>query len=211
MTSNWDIVHCERRLLAEDLAALTGEQWAAPSLCKGWDVHDVVAHLTGSATTTRSSFWISLARSGFSFDRANAHEVATERAATPAEALRRYRSTIISTSTPPGPFVTRLIEIVVHGEDIRRPLGITRQAPTPELEEAVRYFAQDQLSGGKKRLAGLELTATDEGFTMGSGESVRGPALELLLAASGRPEGLRGLQGAGVALLADRMTTRLQD
>lgn len=206
MNSNWDVVHQERRMLAEDLASLTEQQWATASLCAGWDVHDVVAHLTGSAKATQRSFWISLIRSGFSFDRANARAVAAERAATPSATLERFKATIASTNTPPGPFVTRLIEIVAHGEDVRRPLGIPRSATPPKLEDSLRYLARDQLSGGRKRLAGLELTATDEGFTVGSGESVRGPALSLLMAASGRTAGLQDLQGNGFALLSERVT-----
>ncbi|TKV29607.1 maleylpyruvate isomerase family mycothiol-dependent enzyme [Arthrobacter sp. NamB2] len=205
MISDWHTVHQQRQALADDLASLTDAQWATPSLCQGWDVHDVVAHLTGSAGTTHRSFWLSLIRSGFDFDRANAREVETERAPTPAETLQRFESTITSTRTPPGPFITRLIEIVVHGEDIRRPLGIEHAALPSKLREAVAYFAQDRLSGGKKRLTGLELTATDEGFTLGSGQMIAGPALSLLLAASGRPAALHDLRGPGVALLRSRL------
>lgn len=207
MASNWKVVHQERQMLAGELACLSEQQWNTASLCGRWNVHDVVAHLTGSAKTTRRSFWISLTHSGFNFDRATAREVATERAATPTETLERFKATITSTDTPPGPFITRLVEIVVHGEDIRRPLGMTRPAQSPKLEDAVGYFVRDQLSGGKKRLADLELTATDEGFTIGSGETVRGPALSLLMAASGRPAGLRDLQGNGLAVLKGRMKT----
>lgn len=205
MTSNWESVHQERRALADDLASLTDQQWSAASLCEGWDVHDVVAHLTGSAKTTRRSFWFSLIQSGFDFDRANAKEVAAERSATPDVTLDHFRATITSTNRPPGPFITRLIEIVVHGEDIRRPLGITRPVPAPKLEDALAYIARDNLSGGKKRLAGLELTAKDEGFTIGSGKDVWGPALSLLLAASGRPSGLHDLHGNGLSLLYERL------
>lgn len=211
MNNDWQVVHQERRALAADLASLTDAQWAARSLCKAWDVHDVVAHLTGSARTTRRGFWLSLARAGFDFDRANAREVAAERAASPTEMLRRYQATMTSTSTPPGAFITRLIEIVVHGEDIRRPLGIERSALIPKLEEALVYFSRDHLSGGKKRLAGLELTATDEEFTVGSGQAVQGPALSLLLVASGRPSALEDLQGPGFPLLRDRLNGRRGD
>jgi uncharacterized protein (TIGR03083 family) len=205
MTSSWNVVHNERRMLADELSLLTEPQWAAASLCEGWDVHDVIAHLTGSAKTTRRGFWMSMVRSGFNFDWANAREVATERAPTPAETLDRFRATITSTNTPPGPFVTRLIEIVVHGEDIRRPLGMTRPHLPPALKDCLEYLVRDQLSGGKKRLAGLELAATDQGFNVGSGRSVRGPALSLLLAASGRPAGLPELQGEGLTLLNERL------
>lgn len=208
MISDWQTVHQERQALAEDLASLTDAQWAAASLCRGWDVHDVVAHLTGSAGTTRRSFWLSLIRSGLDFDRANAREVAAERAPTPAGTLRRFTSTITSTKTPPGPFVTRLIEIVVHGEDIRRPLGLQRPPLPLHLQDAVAYFTQDHLSGGKKRLTGLELTATDEGFTIGRGPAIQGPALSLLLAASGRQAALQDLRGPGLALLQNRLDPR---
>ncbi|MEC5199316.1 hypothetical protein RCH21_001547 [Arthrobacter sp. PL16] len=110
-----------------------------------------------------------------------------------------------STTRPPGPFITRLIEIVVHGEDIRRPLGIERPVLNLTLEEALIYLSGDRLSGGRRRLAGLELTATDEGFTIGSGQVVLGPALSLLLVASGRPAALENLQGPGLSLLQERL------
>jgi uncharacterized protein (TIGR03083 family) len=205
MRGNWQPVHEERRALAEDLALLTDRQWDTPSLCGEWDVHDVVAHLAGSADTTRRSFWTALIRSRFDFDRANAREVAAYRGATPAETLEHFRATITSTTTPPGPFITRLLEIVVHGEDIRRPLGLPRPPLPPGMEDALAYLARDGLSGGRRRLAGLALTAVDAGFTVGSGEAVEGPALPLLLAASGRPAGLEELHGPGLPLLAGRL------
>ncbi len=205
MTDDWHAVHQERRALAEDLEGLTDRQWATPSLCGGWDVHDVVAHLAGSAATTRRGFWISLLRSRFDFDRANAREVAAYRAGTPAGTLERFQATITSTTTPPGPFVTRLLEIVVHGEDIRQPLGLPRPPLPPGVQGALEYLARDALSGGRRRLAGLELVATDTGARVGSGGRVEGPALCLLVAGSGRPAGLQGLSGPGVPLLAARL------
>ncbi len=205
MKDDWHAVHQERRALAEDLAALTDRQWATPSLCEGWEVHDVVAHLAGSAATTRRSFWVSFLRSRFDFDRANAREVAAYRGSTPAETLERFRATITSTATPPGPFVTRLVEIMVHGEDIRRPLGLPRPPLPPGVHSALEYLAGDALSGGRKRLAGLELSATDAAITVGRGERVEGPVLSLLVAGSGRPAGLEGLHGPGVPILAARL------
>ncbi len=47
------MVHTERAALIDDLAGLTEDQWASPSLCAGWTVHDVAAHLVGNAKTTR--------------------------------------------------------------------------------------------------------------------------------------------------------------
>jgi uncharacterized protein (TIGR03083 family) len=49
----WPVVHAERRALAADLADLTPEQWETPSLCAGWSVHDVLAHMVATAKETR--------------------------------------------------------------------------------------------------------------------------------------------------------------
>jgi Mycothiol maleylpyruvate isomerase N-terminal domain len=48
----------ERRGLAALLSELTGEQQATQSLCRGWSVHDVAAHLVVPLeVSTRSSCW----------------------------------------------------------------------------------------------------------------------------------------------------------
>jgi len=49
MTDVWPLVHAERHALVDDLSRLTDEQWRTPSLCEGWTVHDVAAHLVGNA------------------------------------------------------------------------------------------------------------------------------------------------------------------
>lgn len=45
----WAFVHGERARLADDLAALPDRVWTTPSLCPGWDVHDVLAHIVDTA------------------------------------------------------------------------------------------------------------------------------------------------------------------
>ena len=77
----WPLVHAERAALAEDLERLDEGSWEAPSLCPGWTVHDVVAHLVDSARTTRIRFVVAFARAGFDFDRLNACGVERERGA----------------------------------------------------------------------------------------------------------------------------------
>ena len=49
-TAIWRAVHEERRRLTSDLQGISPEEWQTPSLCCGWSVHDVVAHLTDSAS-----------------------------------------------------------------------------------------------------------------------------------------------------------------
>lgn len=134
----WLLVHAERLALIRDLEGLGDRQWGEPSLCAGWTVHDVLAHLLDSARTTRCGFVLGLARARFDFDRLNARGVERERGPTAAATLARFRGAASRTSTPPAPLDSRLVEEIVHGEDIRRPLGISRSYPTDAVVCALR-------------------------------------------------------------------------
>jgi len=92
MSDVWPIVHAERQALADDLGNLSSDQWATPSLCDGWDVHDVLAHLVAAATMTRLKFVMLFARAGFNFDRFTANQVTAERGANPTSTLAAFRS-----------------------------------------------------------------------------------------------------------------------
>ena len=119
----WPAVHNERQALIRDLESLTAEQWAQPSLCPGWDIHGVVAHLVDSAKTTRLGFLRRLIAAKFDFDKHNTNGILRERASTPEATLTRFRHIHTATKTPPAAPATRLVEAIVHGEDIRRPLA----------------------------------------------------------------------------------------
>ncbi len=149
MSDVWPIVHAERQALADDLGNLSSDQWATPSLCDGWDVHDVLAHLVAAATMTRLKFVMLFARAGFNFDRFTANQVTAERGADPTSTLAAFRSASTRTATPPAPKITRIVEAFVHGQDIRRPLGIVHEYSTAHIGPAVQYFTRDRMSGGK--------------------------------------------------------------
>jgi uncharacterized protein (TIGR03083 family) len=97
-------------------------------------------------------------------------------------------------------------EIVVHGEDIRHPLGI-RGATSPEALTACLEMYKDASFpvGTKKRIAGVRLVASDVDWSHGTGPEVSGPAASLLLAMTGRTGGLDDLTGEGLANLRARM------
>ncbi|MFC8587090.1 maleylpyruvate isomerase family mycothiol-dependent enzyme [Streptomyces sp. NPDC057217] len=200
----WPMAHAERAALVEDLARLDEEQWDEPSLCAGWTVHDVAAHLLDTARTTRLGFVVGLARARFDFDRQNALGVARERGATPGETLERLCRVASRRSTPPAPLDSRLVEEVVHGEDIRRPLGLTRAYPPPAVVRALRLQARTPASfgGAGELLTRVRLSATDAEVRIGAGPEVTGPALSLLLAVCGREAALGDLDGPGVAVLS---------
>lgn len=207
MVDVWSVVHAERKSLIEFLSSLDNDEWDTPSLCEGWTVHDVVAHLVDTAKTTPMNFIVSLAKARFNFDRENDNGVTRERGATPAETLDRFRAVADRTSSPPASRMTRLVEAFMHGEDIRRPLGATGDYPLPAMAQALEYQVKTPVSfgGGKEFAEGLTMTATDIDCVLGSGPTVSGPILALLLAASGRTVALEELDGPGREELASRL------
>ncbi|MCK0112159.1 maleylpyruvate isomerase family mycothiol-dependent enzyme [Ornithinimicrobium sp. F0845] len=206
MDDIWPIVHTERAALIADLEGLDDAQWEQPSLCEGWTVHDVAAHLVDTALATRLGFLLGLARARFDFDRQNARGVERHRGASPRHTLERLRDVAHRTSTPPGSPASRIVEEVVHGEDIRRPLGLVRDYPREAVERALRYQVGTSaaMGGARDRVDGLLLEATDADLTIGAGDVVRGRQLDLLLVVSGRRSALPVLSGPGVAALSQR-------
>ncbi len=203
MTDVWELVHRERKALIDDLAGLTPGQWEVPSLCGGWTVHDVAAHLVDNARTTRLGIVVAMVRARLDFDRQNDTGVAREKGVTPAETLDRLRAVAGRRTTPPAPLDSRLVEEVVHGEDVRRPLGMRRDYPTETVERALAHQLRTSvgLGGGKQRAAGLRLLATDADWSHGEGAEVSGPLASLLMVVSGRAEALDDLTGPGLSRL----------
>ena len=203
----WPAVHNERQTLIRELESLTPEQWAQPSLCPGWDIHDVVAHLVDSAKTTRLSFLRRLIAAKFDFNKDNANGITRERAATPEAILTEFRRIREATKTPPAALATRLVEAIVHGEDIRRPLGLLPSYPSESIDAALRYQIKTGISmgGGKERAAGFRLQASDSRFEHGAGSGVEGTSLALLMAISGRPVDKEDFSGEGAATFVRKL------
>jgi uncharacterized protein (TIGR03083 family) len=205
MTDIWPTIHAERQALADDLSALSDQHWQTASWCDGWTVHDVLAHLTSAAKMTPPKFASRFAAAGFNFDGFAARQVAREGAGGPAATLAEFRRVIPRSSAPPGPKDTWLGEVFAHGEDIRRPLGIAHSYPLTYVTRVIALYANSNaIIGGKRRVAGLTLRATDTDYSCGSGPVVEGTAIDLMLAASGRKQAMSGLSGPGLDTLAAR-------
>ncbi|MFE2413753.1 maleylpyruvate isomerase family mycothiol-dependent enzyme [Kitasatospora sp. NPDC057904] len=201
----WGTIHAERRALLADVRDLTPEQWATPSLCTGRSVQDTLAHMAATARMTPPGFFLKLARAGFRFEDMAAREIAELTSGTPADTLAAFRAQLDSVGHPPGPVDSWLGETVVHAEDIRRPLGLARAYPVAALTRLADFYrGSNLLIGGKRRVEGLTLRATDADWTAGSGPEVRGPVLALLLAVTGRKVAHAELEGEGLPLLASR-------
>lgn len=185
----WKTVHVEREALVDDLRDLTNEQWQSPSLCEGWSVHDVVAHLTDDAKATKPAFILSLLAARFDFHRLNQRGVDRERQATGAKTLAAFDAVKQRTTSAPAPLASRLVEVIVHGEDIRRPLDIEHTYPVEAIAEALRYqvTTSESTGGAKQKVRGRKLVATDTDGSHGDGPEISAPILELLMCACGRP------------------------
>ncbi len=200
-------VAAERRRLADHVSDLTDEQWATPSLCAAWTVRDVVAHLTTTTRMTVPRLLRAAVRARGDFDRMEI-DLAAERAAahTTAELVAQLRESADSTRRMPGSGpMDPLMDLVIHGQDVARPLGRRYVSPPQVVAACLRYVATNTFMGGPRRLSGVRLVSTDTGWTLGDGAELRGSDVDLLLVASGRRAGLDALDGPGSAVVAARL------
>ncbi len=202
----WPIIHAQRHALVADVEPLTEEQWGTQSLCAEWSVRDVVAHMNATAQMTPPRFFGKFVGAAFKFHTVSARDVAAERGSSGADALNRFKQHLDDTTHPPGPIDAMVGEVVVHGEDIRRPLGIRHRYADEALVTAADFYRKSNLIvGAKRRADGLTLRATDVDWSAGSGPVVSGPLSSIILAITGRRAGLAELSGEGVAALTSRL------
>ena len=213
MDSNqlWAAIDDQRRRTADLLATLTDDQWDHPSLCEGWTVRHVAAHLTLQQERVGDALLFmarhpSLLRSP-TMNRV-IHGSAVLQAKLPTdEIIRRIRSMIGSRRH--NAFLSDrepLIDILVHGQDIAVPLRLELAMPVDATAEAATrvWRIRNTWLGSVNRklpLDGHRLSATDTDWSVGDGIEVRGPIGALLLLVTGRPAALAQLSGEGAEAL----------
>ena len=201
----WSSIDTEREALVRQLEPLSESHWTTPSLCAGLSVREVVAHMTVSGAVSAPRWFAGVVRARFDFDKQADQRLREQLGATSEETLDRFRSTIGSRTSPPLPRLALLGEMVVHGEDIRRPLGLVRSYPESTLTALLHYYAgTDQVVVARKRVLGLRLEVDDGHTTIGTGPVVRGSALALIMAMTGRKDYCAELSGPGSEVLAAR-------
>jgi uncharacterized protein (TIGR03083 family) len=206
-TATWKLIHDRRSAMADTLASLALNQWAEPSLCGGWSVQAAAGHILNGAEQTQGNFMKGMVVNGFRFNTMMDRAARRTGALPPPEIVERLRATTTTTNRPPAPVVTMLGEIVVHGEDIRRPLGLQEEPDSEALAACLEMYSKTSFPvGAKKRIAGLRVIATDTDWAHGAGPEVTGPGLSLLLAVLGRSAGLDGLAGDGLGTLRSRVS-----
>ena len=205
------LIAAERKRLADQLADLDPDQWATPSLCDGWTVHDVAAHLLMPLVTSMPSVAWAMLRNRGDFDRANVDLTAAVARRPSAELVAGLRRHAESRFTPPrlGPMAP-LTDVVVHGQDIRRPLGLADDVPVDVWTLVLAYLVDPSARGfvPRSRVSGLALRATDADWSAGDGDGLSGTAEALTLALAGRGAALADLFGPGADVLAGRLSGR---
>ncbi|MGY0499929.1 maleylpyruvate isomerase family mycothiol-dependent enzyme [Nocardia sp. FBN12] len=185
----WEAVAEERSTLVELLRELPESAWDTASLCEGWRVRDVAAHLVLATRVTIVSLLVNLIRARGNTDRL-IHDTAVRHAdRTPTAALlAELRATIDSRAIPVGTTpIDRLMDLLVHGQDIAVPLGIDRVMPsTPARLALDRVWTMGAPFHAQDRLVGYALTATDTAWAAGNGTPITGTAAALLMIVTGR-------------------------
>jgi uncharacterized protein (TIGR03083 family) len=174
--------------LADLLDTVAAAGWDTPSLCAGWRVREVVAHMTMPVRYSEEQFMAELRNCEGDFTRLSNAVATRDGALPPGTLVGNLRDETMHHWAPPGGgYMGALNHVVIHGLDITVPLGTSRSSTAENL----RVVLEDLTSGGTHAhfgfdLSGLSLRATDMDWSFGSGTQVSGAAADLALFLCGR-------------------------
>ena len=179
--------------LAELLDEATDAEWGTVSLCEGWRVREVIAHMTTAARCSEEEFMAELANCGCGFPRLSNLIAGRDAELPAAELIADLRSdTMLHRAPLAGDYHGALNHVVIHGLDVTVPLG----APRLASDEAIDVVLDDLSEGGGHEHFGIDISdrrleATDLGWSYGTGPVLRAEAAVLAVMICGRtaPDG----------------------
>ncbi len=213
----WAGIDDQRASTATLLESLTPEQWEHPSLCDGWTVRHVAAHLTMQQQRVRDALGFisrhprilrSMPLNTFIHDAGviQAQALSTE------QIVAEIRNGMGSRRHNPGlTALETLTDILVHSQDIAIPLGVALPMP-PSLSALAatrRWETRNTWLATVNRRLPLnpyQLRATDTDWSRGEGPDVSGPIGAILLLLTGRTAALEQLAGQGAEALRVTVT-----
>jgi uncharacterized protein (TIGR03083 family) len=204
----WRAIDDQRRRLVEVLDDLSELEWHHPSLCRGWMVRQVAAHVA-----LQNSTWSMMPRAVLDMVRSGGmngaiYAMACRHAKTPTgQIIAEIRDRIgVWRPLPSVTYRDTAVDYLVHAQDIAVPLGRRLDMPPDAAVVAAnRVWTSSRMFHARKKLAGYRLVATDTTWSAGQGQEVTGPISALLLLLTGRPAALGRLSGADAATLEERM------
>jgi uncharacterized protein (TIGR03083 family) len=210
--STWRVITEQRLALAELLHGLSAAQWEQASLCAGWRIRDVAAHVAMASQELRLSTMITEAiRARGSFDRLN-HDLAVRHAARPTEDLVAELRHFAGSRRLPAPTNARniLFDVLVHAQDVAIPVRQDHPMPLAAARaSAERVWTMGWPFWARRRLRGVRLVAGDTDWVAGDGPELHGPIAQLLLLLTGRPPAvLPQLSGPGLERLEQARAVR---
>ena len=203
----WQAIDGERINLANLFDDLAADEWETASLCAGWRIRDVAAHLTLARMGVLPAL-LAMLRARGNFNRM-IRDTAVRQARLPVgQYAVLIRGMIGSRKTAPGVTdLEPLIDVLVHGQDIAIPLGRSRpMPPRAAATAATRVWGMGWPFYAERKLSGLRLIATDHPWSAGQGPEVEGPIAAILLLLTGRRAALPRLSGPGAAELRARLS-----
>lgn len=194
----------ERSDLAAFLRTLLVDEWATESLCAGWTVKDVVAHIVSYEELGVLGVITRMVKGRFV--RANDIGVAEFSSLTTDELLEFLSRHLHPKGLTAGfGGMIALVDGTIHHQDIRRALGRPREIPPHRLHRILPLVPGNPRLGVGRRIRGLRLQANDLDWAHGAGPEVVGSAEALLMAMAGRRQAAGDLTGPGAAILLDRV------
>jgi len=205
----WQVIAAERLRLADLLDEVSGGDWDQPSLCAGWSVRDVAAHMTLQQLGARAAADMMITYRGDT-DRA-IRECARQRSAAwpTGKIIAEIRGTAGSRRHNFGvTYRETLIDLLVHAQDIAIPLARSHPMP-PEATAAaatrIWTMRWPPPFPARRVMERFRVTATDIDWSAGQGPPVSAPISAILLLSAGRIAALPQMSGPGTAELAARL------
>jgi uncharacterized protein (TIGR03083 family) len=205
----WTAIDQQRGAIVRLLEDVTEDEWRRPSLCAGWSVRQVAAHLA-----LQNETWAALPRVAWDMARHGGvdgaiHAAACRHAELPVDVIiGEIRDRIgVWRPVPTVTFREAALDYLVHGQDIAVPLGRALEMPRDlAVVAADRVWSRSRMFHARKRFTGYRLVADDVPWAVGQGQEISGPIAALLLLLTGRPAALAQLSGPGVAGVRERLT-----
>jgi len=204
----WEMVAAERTELADLMDQFSNSDWTTPSLCEGWTVRIVAGHLIGWFERSLPTMLLKVLQTR-SFDRTVDFFAGVD-ASLPVDAIiAELRTNADNCFKPPLALPEQaLMEVLVHGLDIRWPLGLPTVRPDDRVNRVLDFLTTKQATRAvvpKNLFDGLRITTSDSDWIHGQGAELTGPSASLVLALLGRTVGFEELTGRGVEMLRSRM------